>query len=233
MADDDGPFRSIEHGRSTALERLAARHPEAEAIHKVDGLDDIDAIGAAIGDEPPAGCLMMSGYLATFGLAAAWLPGWVPALAIAGGGGVAVLGHLTLAVGRARWRRRAAKAMAWLERLPFPVTGVRGFFAATEPMIDVTFRRPPLLADYAAGVKAHAVGAEALAIDGDTYRLRWPPPPPPADDAPTTRRHDLAWLRRLIDEVLVPLHADVGIERVELGGIRGALPAPAPPTPDE
>lgn len=231
MVDDDDPFRRPAHARSVALERLAARHPDAELIHAVDAVDDLDAIGAAVGDPPPAGCLMTFGYVATLAVAAAWLVSSLSSLWLGVGGAVIVTGHLSLAVGRARWRRRVARALAWLDGLPFPVTGVRGFFAATEPMVDVSFRAAPALADFAAGVRAYAPTATVTAIGPATFRLRWPIADQPDDREPPSKApRDLGWLRRFVDEVLVPLHADLGVERVELGGTR-ALPAPVKPRP--
>ena len=231
MADDDDPFRRPAHARSVALERLAARHPDAELIHTVDTVDDLDAIGAALGDPPPAGCLMTFGYVATLAVAAAWLVSSLSALWLGVGGAVIVVGHVSLAIGRARWRRRVARALAWLDGLPFPVTGARGFFAATEPMLDVSFRAAPALADFAAGVRAYAPTATVTAIAPATFRLRWPIAGK-ADDGepPAGPPRQVSWLRRFLDEVVVPLHADLGVERVELGGTR-ALPPPVKPPP--
>jgi hypothetical protein len=108
-------------------------------------------------------------------------------VAVAIGGGTIVAGHLLLAVGRARWRRRTQAALAWTTALPFPLAGVRGFFAATVPMIDVTFATPPDLDDFAAGIRGHTGGARVLAIDAATRTASSCPvrgrEAPPADAA--------------------------------------------------
>lgn len=221
MPDGDDPYRAGP-GHSETLARLATRHPEAGAIHEALQVDDTDdAVALAIGRPAPVGCLLMMAYPATAGLVIAWMLGAMPALAIGYGVGAIVVAHTTHALAGSRWRRQVTRALDWQQRLPFSMHNSTAFFAAMRPMIDVTFTRPPSLADYAAGVRGHTAGATALAIDASTYRVELPGPPAP--------RVDVGWLRRFTDEVLVPLHRELGIERVQLGGAVRALPAATPP----
>lgn len=229
-ADGDDPFRTASHGHSPTLARLASRHPAAEAIHAASRRTDIDdLVGVALGDAPPVGCVMILGYVGTLAVALAWSLGWLPLTAVAIGAGTIVGGHLLQAVGRARWRRRTQAALAWTDAQPFPIAGVRGFFAATVPMIDVTFATPPALDAFAAGIRGHTGGARVVVIDDATYRIELPVrgsddgdgAPPPAD---------AAWLERFVAEVLVPLHEELGVAAVQLGG-RVRAPDEAPDDP--
>ncbi len=213
--DGDDPFRTASHGHSPTLARLARRHPAAEAIHAASRRTDTDdLVGVALGDAPPVGCVMMLGYVGTLAVALAWSLGWLPLVAAAIGGATIVAGHLLLAVGRARWRRRTQAALAWTTTQPFPIAGVRGFFAATVPMVDVTFATPPDLDAFAAGIRGHTGGARVLAIDDATYRIELPVRGREADPPA-----DAAWLARFVGEVLVPLHEELGIAEVQLGGL--------------
>ncbi len=221
MPDGDDPYRAGS-AHSETLTRLASRHPEAGAIHEALAVTDTDdAVALAIGRSAPVGCLLMMAYPATAGLVIAWMLGAMPALAIVAGVGAIVVAHATHTLAGRRWQRQIGRALDWQQRLPFTMHNTTAFFAATRPMIDVTFTRPPSIADYAAGVRGHTAGATALAIDAHTFRVELPGPPAP--------RVDVSWLRRFTDEVLVPLHRELGIERVQLGGATRALPAATPP----
>jgi hypothetical protein len=211
--DGDAPFRTATHAHSATLARLAARHPAAEAIHAVERRTDTDElVGIALGDPAPIGCLMMVGYVGTLAVALAWSLGWLPLVAVAIGGGTIVAGGLALAIGRRRWRRRTQAALAWTTARGFPIVGVRGFFAATVPMIDVSFATPPTVDAFAAGIRGHTGDARVVVIDDATYRVELPVRGSGGGDA------DAAWLLRFVDEVLAPLHDELGIASVQLGG---------------
>lgn len=229
-ADGDDPFRTASHGHSPTLARLASRHPAAEAIHAVERRTDIDdLVGVALGDAPPIGCVMILGYVGTLAVALAWSLGWLPLAAVAIGAGTIVGGHLLQAVGRARWRRRTQAALAWTATQPFPIAGVRGFFAATVPMIDVSFATPPTVDAFAAGIRGHTGGARVVVIDDATYRIELPVRGGDADDGAATTA-DAAWLKRFVAEVLVPLHEELGVTEVQLGGsVRADEPPPGLP----
>ena len=220
----DDPFRTATHGHSPTLARLAGQHPTAPEIREVErlGLDaDTDAVGLRLGIAPPTGCWLALAYTVTVGAGLAWLPGWVATSTLAGAVAGLVAAHLGNAVARWRWRRAVAGRLGWFERQAFPITGARGFLQATRPMIDVEFRLPPTAHALAAALQALAPGAEVIAIDDRTLRIIAPDrtaasaPMGPAPDAPVV---DAAWLRRLIEEVLTPLHDELGVERVHLGG---------------
>lgn len=217
------PFREGQPGHSPVLERLALRNPEATAIQEVERLseDDRDArVGIALGDAAPIGCLAMLGYLTTIGLVIAWLVGPLTLAAVALGVAGIGAGHVYHVLARGAWKRRLVARLAWVDEKPFPITGVRGYLASARPMIDVRFRRPPLAATLAAGVRGHDPAAEVTQIDDQTFRILL------RHDARdgTTPPPDAAALQRFIDEVLVPVDDDLGIESVTLGG-RSPTPA--------
>ena len=114
---------------------------------------------------------------------------------------------------RGAWDRRVARRLAWVDQRPFPITGVRGYLAAGRPMIDVRFQTAPKAATVIAGIRGHDPEAEVTQIDDQTFRvvLRGGRP---ADEPE---------LRRFVDEVLVPVDGDLGVESVNLGGKRVTL----------
>jgi hypothetical protein len=104
--------------------------------------------------------------------------------------------------------------------LPFPVTGYDAWLASEIPLIDVRVRGEldrTLVAGAARGVDR---GLEVEWIDARMFRLATPP-----------RRYgggalvgDRALWTRLANEMLLPIHQDVGVDRVEMGGAMRALP---------
>ncbi|MBK9032683.1 MAG: hypothetical protein IPL61_15660 [Myxococcales bacterium] len=230
MSGDD-PFRTATHGHSTALARLAARHPDAELIHQAEGNDH--ALGAALRDPAPTGCLVAVGYLTALGLAIGWAWGWVATTTLAGVGAAVALVHGGDQLQRWRWRRRVGAATAWLDRQAFPITGVRGYVAATIQMIDVTFTTPPTVADFGAGIRGHLPDGQVIVIDEHTYRVATPRLGP-AGRPLAGARPTMAALRRFVEEVLAPLHLELGVVRVQLGGsLELAPPRRDPHAPDD
>lgn len=219
------PFRDG-FQRSPALERLASRHPDAHEIRDVERLPEhalTVATGVAIGAPAPIGCLPALGWFSTVALGVAWLAGWVPLVSVAGGVAGIVVGHVGHALARARWQRTIARRLRWVDQQPFPITGVRGYLAAGLPMIDVTFRGKPQPSQVIDGIRGHTPGAAVSQLDDRTFRI--------ALHGTAPRHHgDEAALHRFVDEVLVPVHHDLGVESVTLGG-RAPLGAELPALP--
>lgn len=223
------PFRDDIHGRSPTLERLASRSPEAAEILEIErvpaSVRDV-TLGAAIGDVQPIGCLAMVGYLAAVGVGIAWLTGAVTPIVLLAGVLAIVGGHVAHALSRAAWHRRVAARLAWVDQRPFPITGIRGYLAAARPMIDVRFLAPPLAATVTSGIRGHAPDAEVSQVDDYTFRIVLRAAPRTDVAEPVLVHADDRELMRFVDEVLVPVDADVGIASVTLGGTTTALAAP-------
>lgn len=219
------PFRDANHARSEALERLALRHPEAGAIREVEAATEAaldGAVGQALHDAAPQGCFPALAWLGATGVFVWWLFDSPPSIALAIAAGGLFAAHALHAALRGVWRRRTARKLAWVGAQPFPITGIRGYLAAQPAMIDVTFAKPPLPGAVQAGVRGHSPGAEVTALDDRTFRIVLPAGAdvdaqnPGFGKAPDPHR-----LRTFVEEVLVPVHADLGITGVRLGGRMG------------
>jgi hypothetical protein len=146
------------------------------------------------------------------------------------GAGVAIFGALLLPVGiviDVLWskdlRARTAARLAEGERHPFPVKGYEIWLASERPLLDVHLR---------AAVARDVVDRAATALDPDItiewfddrlFRVALPPHPIGAADEHSFGGDPKAWAS-FADKILAPLHADVGIERVEMGGSMRGLP---------
>ncbi|MEZ4403390.1 MAG: hypothetical protein R3B06_25420 [Kofleriaceae bacterium] len=239
--DDAPPYRTPEVAHSLTLARLAERHPSAPLIYQAEqalGAGAHERVGTALGRPAPAGCLVGMANVAGVGTVLALPFHWVSMPRAVVVGAVVVAANLSHVVARWRWRRQLAAALAWVDRYPFPVTGLRGYLVAAQPMVDVEFKTAPVRDEFTRAVARHLPGAEVIAIDRLTMRVVVPARDRTADDttSPVALQPDTsdrAWLRRFFDEVLAPLHGELGIVRVELGG---TAPAPqarlgAPPHP--
>lgn len=223
MPDDDDPYRTASHGHSATLERLAGRHPSAMEIDEAASLEMHDRVLAKLLGLPFPGmgrvnlawtALIVGALLRWIGLIEVRLI-WVTFPAV-----LAAYAERAFAV--RRWRRRVAKRLAWIDQQPFPISGLNAFLLAMRPMIDITFRKPPTVAALAGGVQGYLPDAEVIAIDDRTLRIICPNHdfgdkfyiPSPL----VTGFTDDAWLHRFVDEVVRPVHNELGVERVRLGG---------------
>lgn len=135
--------------------------------------------------------------------------------------GVAVVTTLAAVVRSkaARWRRFTAytEAIAWAERQPFPVTGYSSWLACDKPLLDLRLRTPFDRGLFANAVRAIDPAIEVEAIDDHTTRIAVPAILGTRGRA--VRYGNVPLLHRLFRDVVLPLHDEVGIERVELGGL--------------
>jgi hypothetical protein len=95
--------------------------------------------------------------------------------------------------------------------LPFPAGGYRNWLASDIPVMDVHLSMPIDVAQFA---RAAALVVRGTVVDTlDPHLLRcWIPPS-------IAGTGDVHAFRRFVTMLLEPLHYEVGIERVELGGL--------------
>lgn len=108
--------------------------------------------------------------------------------------------------------------LAKVEKLPFPVRGYDRWCLSERPLFDVTLSAPierRQLIDAAAAIDATV---EVEWLDERTARFFIPPRAVEAAEGPTSWYADPAALTRLLDRLFVPLHSDVPIESIEMGG---------------
>jgi hypothetical protein len=121
-----------------------------------------------------------------------------------------VLAPVAAAIARLRTTRRAVAAeLAWPARLPFPVEGYDLWLASARPILDVALRTPVERRLLFEGIAGFDPAIAVSHLDDRTVRLEVPARP---GDYPAAAFH------ALVAEVLVPLHQDVGIDGVSMGG---------------
>ena len=113
-----------------------------------------------------------------------------------------------------------ARFLAASSRFPFPIEGYGLWLASEVPMFDVHLR---------AEVDQKLVADAARTLD-PRIAIEWLRPGAFRVSIPPQRRSEtyycgdrLAW-ERFADKILLPIHQDVGIEKVEMGGSMRALP---------
>lgn len=118
-------------------------------------------------------------------------------------------------------QRRAAVAegLAWATRHPFPVRGYDVWCLSERPLFDVVLSAPVDRRQLTDAVAAVDPTVEVDWIDERTARLHVPPRTVGQRDGPSEWYADPAALHRLFDRLLLPLHTDVPIERVGMGGL--------------
>lgn len=124
------------------------------------------------------------------------------------------------ASGQRREQRRAsvAERLSWAGKQPFPVRGYEVWCLSERPLLDVTLSAPVDHRQLADAVAAVDSTVELEWLDERTARLFIPPRTVTASEEPTHWYADPAALARLVDRLLVPLHTDVPIERMDMGG---------------
>ena len=124
-----------------------------------------------------------------------------------------------------KWRaaRRAetiAARLAWAARQPFPVHGYELWCLSHEPLLDVTLSIPIDPRQLADALAAIAPAVALSWMDERTARLRIPPTLVTRVQGPTGRYANPGALELLVERLLIPLHSDVPIERMDMGGAR-------------
>jgi hypothetical protein len=117
-------------------------------------------------------------------------------------------------------QRRAAVAegLAWATRLPFPVRGYEVWCLSERPLLDVALSTPVDRRQLADAVAAVDPSIEVDWIDERTARMYIPPRTMTYSEAAPDWFADPTALLRVFDGLLLPLHTDVPIERVDMGG---------------
>jgi hypothetical protein len=141
--------------------------------------------------------------------------GWLGGLAGLGGSLVVTLVALGWLARRAasRLTDRERRLLATVATRPFPVRCYLIWLTADRPLFDLHLRGPVDRAGTAAALRAISPTAELRWVDEAIARIALPA-------IPVGGGHggDPVLLRRFFEEVAGPLHREVGISRVEMGG---------------
>jgi hypothetical protein len=121
---------------------------------------------------------------------------------------------------RRRLQRRVAvdQKLASMQQLPFPVNGYELWCLSERPLFDVTLSTPIDNRQFIDAVAAVDASAEVDWIDERVVRIFIPPRTAEASEQPTSWYADHEALSRLFERLLLPLHSDLHIERVDMGG---------------
>jgi hypothetical protein len=106
--------------------------------------------------------------------------------------------------------------LAWANTHPFPVSGLRAYLVSDRSLLVVRMKAPLDPATMLAAISAVDPSISARSIDASSYELEIPP-----------RKHignydeqygDFPLLKKVFAQLVLPVHGDVGVERVALGG---------------
>jgi hypothetical protein len=112
--------------------------------------------------------------------------------------------------------RKVSEGLRWASQLPFPVEGYELWLISEEPLLDVTLQAP-LSAPLASALHAVNPAIKAEPLDDTTTRVLLPPRKVEHGET-TLWIGDEEAFRAVVEKVLEPLHREVGIARVTLGG---------------
>jgi hypothetical protein len=107
--------------------------------------------------------------------------------------------------------------LAWATARPFEVTGYRVWLAADVPLLTIKLRTAFDKATFGDAVKAIDRKIAVDAIDQTTFEIAVPSCSRTIDET-VIRFGDVPTLKKLFEQVFEPLHRDLGIERVTMGG---------------
>lgn len=112
-----------------------------------------------------------------------------------------------------------AEAMAWPDRQPFLVTGYASWLACDRPLFELRLRAAFDRPAFERGLRAIDPDIEIEPIDDRTSRIAIPAAVGTRGRAGSVRYGNAPLLHRVFAELVVPLHAEVGVERASLGGL--------------
>ena len=121
---------------------------------------------------------------------------------------------------RRRVARRAAvdQKLARMKQTPFPVEGYELWCLSERPLFDVTLSTPIDRRQFADAVAAIDASAEVEWLEERVVRIYIPPRTVEVSEQPTSWYADHEALDRLIERLFLPLHSDLHIERIAMGG---------------
>lgn len=230
-----GEYREPDRVRSEALERLAARAARAEHELPRDAgklaphvLTARLEAAAGVGQDRP-GCLIMlallggafSAFVLVKVLGGQRLPSSMGLVVF---GSTAVLAGWSVWATRTSARRRATAVealLAWERDVPFPISGYRDWLVADAPALQVTLRAPIDPDQLRRALPAVDAAATLDVLDEQRFRISFAASRPGASgdqDGEPDRHAQVTVLRRFHTELLLPLHHDVGIEQLAMGG---------------
>ncbi|MBA3391668.1 MAG: hypothetical protein H0T89_03440 [Deltaproteobacteria bacterium] len=236
---DGSPMRQPGKGGSSVLEKLAATTkpgtvPDQSRLLPTSDTDDrrMRATGA---DKHSSimwiGAIFM-GFFAIVGLRSAENAATLTTedkfflfLLCAAAIGLAVASTIAHSRAADRRRRAYASAIQWAEKQPFAVTGYESWLACDRPLLDLHLKTPFDSKLFTSAV--HAIDpAIDLEILGETSaRLAVPPLVGSRGKQGSVRYGNVPLLHRVFTDLVIPLHHDSGVERVEMGGLVDERPA--------
>jgi hypothetical protein len=222
------PFRGLGKASSPTLEALAAKARESrrELLHEAASLAPAArhkrlelAVGADLHD---AGGWQLAALLAAClafstcaGGVAAESAGVILGSILVG----AIFASIWAAMSERRKREREAlvdQALRWTDEQGFPITGYADWLASEVPLLDVVFSAP-LDRRFADAVHAVDAAIDVDFLDERTARLAIPPRVIRRGEI-EHRVGDREAFARLTESLLRPLHSEVGLARVDMGG---------------
>lgn len=225
---NESPTRQAGMGGSAVLERLAASAEatgmptQSRLLADADRTDRIDrALGIPKKSEALSIALMLDALLFLAIVRAAleggqvnWSPVVVMALPLAA---LTIWASIRSTNRQTEIQEKRRSALAWQEQQGVPVTGYADWLACDRPL-DVHMRTPVDRALFERAVTAidAAIGVEH--VGGRSIRLEIPPSV--TKRGKTSVRHgNVALLHRVFAELVLPLHHDTGVERVEMDNL--------------
>jgi hypothetical protein len=128
-----------------------------------------------------------------------------------------VVGSLHLSKAAAARRvKGVATLLAWEQAQPFPVTGFRDWLVNDRSVLVVHLRDALEKATFVDAVRAVDPAIEVEALGDKAFQLVLPSRVTTGENP--SRFGDVGLLKTVFEKLVLPLHADVGIERVAMGG---------------
>jgi hypothetical protein len=224
------PFRSLGGGHSPTMARLAEegesrrRELPREAVNLSDDerTSRLEHAFRTYGHDASGwGLFTMIVGFCSFGITVLEVqrsPRGVPFFVFAWVGTFLLLGY-TIWLGSKREKerkRKVSEGLRWATELSFPVEGYDLWLLSEEPLLDVTLQTP-LATPLASALHAVNPAIEAEPLDDTTTRVLLPPRK--AQQGETTLWiGDQEAFRAVVAKVLEPLHQEIGIARVTMGG---------------
>ena len=111
------------------------------------------------------------------------------------------------------------EALAWAEAQPFQITGYRDWLVSDVPMMNIRLRAPIDLTLFRDAMTAIDPAITSTIVDDRTVSVVIPAREMAASKNTSARRFgDIQCLAAVFARCVVPLHAEVGVERIAMGG---------------
>ena len=219
-------YRDPAKARSPALEQLAAAKPELVAqtgmLSEADVERRLELAADVYADRTGTGMAVLAMILATcaftslFFIAISATAGIVTLALVGGTFGAGFFAKRDATASEARRQLGVAKTLAWADAQPFPVTGYRDWLVNDRSVFLVELQKPIEKETFVDAAKAIDPAIEADAIDDTQFSVVIPSRVVTGETP--ARYGNVELLQTVWSKLVLPLHGDVGIERVVMGG---------------